>query len=128
MASDYGRELFAFPGRPADLSSVGCNNLIKDQKAQLITSADDLISAMGWTTKDTPKQAVQTQMFGLMDDLTPSQRTILEKLQEAEDGMHINHIVMETNLPYSDVSSDLLMLEMSSLVRSLPGGFYRLVR
>lgn len=128
MASDYGRELFAFPGRPTDLSSVGCNNLIKDQKAQLITSADDLISAMGWTTKDTPKQAVQTQMFGLMDDLTPSRHAILEKLQEAEDGMHINHIVMETNLPYSDVSSDLLMLEMSSLVRSLPGGFYRLVR
>ena len=128
MASDYDRELFAFPGRPADLSSVGCNNLIKRQQAQLITSAEDLIDSMGWTTKDTPRQAVQTRMFDLMEDVTPAQRTILEKLQEAEDGMHINHIVMETALPYSDVASDLMMLEMSSLVRSLPGGFYRLVR
>ncbi|MBO6306711.1 MAG: DNA-processing protein DprA [Paludibacteraceae bacterium] len=128
MAADYDRELFAFPGRPTDMSSAGCNNLIRDQKAQLVTSAEDLVSAMGWTVKGTPKQAVQTQMFGLMDDLTSSQRVILEKLQEAEEGMHINHLVLETALPYSDVASDLMMLEMNSLVRSLPGGFYRLVR
>ena len=128
MALDYDRPLFAFPGRPSDLSSVGCNQLIRDHKAHLITSAEDLISAMGWTTRNTPKPAVQTQLFGLMGDVTPSQRTILEKLQEAEEGLHINHIVMETQLSYGDVSSDLLMLEMNSLVRSLPGGFYRLVR
>lgn len=128
MASDYNRALFAFPGRPSDTSSEGCNQLIKDQKARLITSAQDIVDAMGWPPRNTPRPAVQTQMFGLMDDLTPTQRTILTKLQEAEDGMHINHIVMETQLSYGDVSSDLLMLEMNALVRALPGGFYRLVR
>ena len=124
MASDYNRELFAFPGRPNDPSSCGCNNLIKDDKAHLISGAEDLIRIMGWTTRQTPKQGIQTQIIGLMEDLTPSQQQILEKLQEAEDGLHINLIVMETELPYSDVSSDLIMLEMQNLVKSLPGGFY----
>lgn len=128
MALDYNRELFAFPGRPNDLSSCGCNNLIKEQKAQLLTCAEDLINAMNWTPRNAPKQPVQTQLIGILADLTPSQQTIVNKLQEAEEGLHINHIVMETQLPYSDVSSDLLMLEMQGLLRSLPGGFYRLIQ
>ena len=128
MASDYNRSLFAFPGRPTDVSSVGCNQLIRNHRAQLISSAQELVQAMNWTSRTMPKQPVQTQLFGLIDDVTPTQRMILEKLQEAEDGMHINHIVMETQLSYGDVSSELVMLEMNGLIRSLPGGFYRLVR
>lgn len=128
MACDYNRDLFAFPGRPSDSSSGGCNNLIRANKAQLITCADDLITAMNWTTKSTPPQAVQTQLIGLMDDLTPQQQELLQKLQEAEEGMHINLLVMETERPYSEVSSDLVMMEIQGLVRSLPGGIYRFVR
>jgi len=127
MALDYNRELFAFPGRPNDPSSCGCNNLIRDTKAHLIDCASDLINTMGWKTRTTPKTAVQTSIIGLMDDLTPTQQILLTKLQEAEDGMHINLLVMETELPYSDVSSDLMLLEMQNLVRSLPGGIYRIV-
>ena len=125
MALDYNRELFAFPGRPNDPSSCGCNNLIRDTKAHLIDSAEDLIAAMSWKTRTAPKTAVQTSIVGLLEDLTPTQQTLMNKLQEAEEGMHINLLVMETELPYSDVSSDLMMLEMQGLVRSLPGGIYR---
>lgn len=128
MASDYNRELFAFPGRPSDPSSAGCNHLIRTNKAQLICSADDLIAAMDWTTRQTPKMPVQTRLIGLLDDLTPDQQALLQILQEAEDGLHINHMVMETGRPYSDVSSDLTMMEFQSLVRALPGGFYRFVQ
>ena len=127
MALDYNRELFAFPGRPNDPSSCGCNNLIRDTKAHLIDSASDLISAMNWKTRTTPKTAVQTSIIGLTEDLTPTQHMLLTKLQEAEDGMHINLLVMETELPYSDVSSDLMLMEMQGLVRSLPGGIYRII-
>ena len=125
MACDYSRELFSFPGRPSDQSSCGCNNLIRSQKAQLISCADDLIKAMNWTPKNTPVQPVQTQLIGLMDDLNETQQAILNKLQEAEEGMHINLLVMELQLPYSDVSSELVSLELQGLVRSLPGGIYR---
>ena len=128
MACDYDRELFAFPGRPMDDTSSGCNALIRRQKAQLITCADDLIESMGWTTLSTPKPAVQTQMTGLLADLTEPQRQLTDLLQEAEEGTHINLLVMETQRPYSDVSADLVLLELQGLVRSLPGGIYRLVR
>jgi len=128
MAGDYNRELFAFPGRPSDMSSRGCNELIRTNKAHLVSCADDLIQMMGWTPRTTPAQPVQTTMVGLMGDFSERQQTILSKLQEAEEGMHINLLVMETQLPYSDVASELTMLELQGLVRSLPGGIYRFVR
>ena len=128
MASDYDRDIFAFPGRPNDIASAGCNQLIRNQKAQLINNATELIEAMNWMVKTSAKQPLQTTMVGLLDDLTPNQQTLLSKLQEAEEGMHINLLVMETQLPYSDVSSDLVALEIQGLVRSLPGGIYRFSR
>lgn len=128
MAGDYNRELFAFPGRPTDISSIGCNELIRKDKAHLINNADDLIDIMQWKTRNTPSRPVQTEIIGLRDDLTEKQQTILQKIQEAEDGIHINHIVMETRLPYGEVSSELLLLEINGLIRALPGGIYRFVR
>lgn len=128
MAIDYDRELFAFPGRPTDMSSLGCNNLIRADKAHLIDSADDLIRIMEWRTRDTQLQAVQTELIGLRDNLSATQQILLQKMQEAEEGLHINHMVMETGLPYEEVSSELVMLELDGLIRSLPGGIYRFIR
>ena len=128
MAGDYARELFAFPGRADDSLSVGCNNLIRDQRAQLITSADDLVRAMDWSTRTTTRQPVQTCIPGLGGQLTDVQQALIERLRDAEEGMHVNLLVMETQLPYGDVSSELMMLELQGLVRALPGGIYRLVQ
>lgn len=127
MAVDYNRALFAFPGRPADMSSRGCNALIRSNKAVLMNNADELIDTMQWKRRTASVQPVQTQLVGLLDDLTPAQQTILQKLQEAEEGMHINLLVMETERPYSEVASDLTMLELQGLIKALPGGFYRFV-
>lgn len=127
MAVDYNRALFAFPGRPADMSSRGCNALIRSNKAVLMNNADELIDTMQWKRRTASVQPVQTQLVGLLDDLTPAQQTILQKLQEAEEDMHINLLVMETERPYSEVASDLTMLELQGLIKALPGGFYRFV-
>ena len=127
MALDYDRELFAFPGRPTDDVSSGCNSLIRRQVAHLIDNADDLIEAMNWQTVSTKTDATQTRVVEFLGDLTDRQQMLMRKLQEAEDGMHINLIVMETELNYSDVASELVMLEIQGLVKSLPGGIYRIV-
>jgi DNA processing protein len=127
-AKAYDRALFAFPGRVHDAASEGCNALIKTGKARLITGADDLIEAMEWKTKKSASAGVQTSLIGLMDNLTKEQQTILGKLQEAEEGMHINLLVQETGLAYGEVASELTMLEIEGLVRALPGGIYRIVR
>lgn len=128
MARDYDRELFALPGRPTDENAVGCNRLIQQQEAHLINSAADLIEVMGWHTREAAHQPVQTQMTGLIAELSERQMRLAQMLQEAEEGIHINLIVMETGIDYSDVASDLVMMEMQGVVRSLPGGIYRIVR
>jgi len=124
MANDYGKPIFAFPGRPSDPASEGCNDLIRGGRARLITGADHLIEAMEWKTRKSASEGMQTSLIGLMDNLTKEQQIILAKLQEAEEGMHINLIVMETGLAYGEVASELTMLEIEGLVRALPGGIY----
>ena len=123
MAQDYSRDVFALPGRFNDACSEGCNSLIKTQKAQLITSADDLIQAMQWQVEQ--KKATQTSMLELMLDLTELQRNIMQKLSESEEGWHVNQLVMELQLPYNEVASELMMMELQGMVKGLPGGVWR---
>lgn len=126
MAVDYGRDVFALPGRVDDACSAGCNGLIKRQKAQLIECADDLIASMQWEVER--KKNVQTTMMEMLVEMTPVQKQLVEKLREAENGLHINQLVMETGLAYSNVSAELVMLELEDIVKSMPGGMWRIVR
>lgn len=48
LAESYHRDVFALPNRAGDEYPQGCNQYIRDCKAQLITSAADVISFMGW--------------------------------------------------------------------------------
>ena len=128
MASDYDRELFAFPGRPQDETSRGCNQLIRTNRAHLINDVDELIEIMEWKTNNSPAQPIQLQMVEMLSDLSQPQQQLVRILQEAEEGVHINLLVMETERPYGDVSSDLMELELQGIIRSLPGGIYRFVR
>src|SRR5690606_6696208 len=67
IANSYDREVFAVPGRTTDSQSKGCNNLIKQQKAHLLTSAADLIYMLGWELKESQKPK-QTQLFVELDE------------------------------------------------------------
>lgn len=126
MAQDYNRDVFALPGRYNDIASEGCNRLIQSQRAQLITRAEDLIAAMRWET--TAKQPTQTSMANLLYDLTATQKILLDKLCEAEDGWHVNQLVMETQLPYNEVAAELMMMELNGVVKGLPGGMWRVAK
>lgn len=123
MAFDYSRPVFAVPGRISDDASAGCNALIRDQRATLLQKPDDLIEEMMWVTA---KRPVQTQLQGLDaqvdDDLAPEEQTLMKLLREAEDGMLVNDLTEETDMPYSEVITHLMMLEMKKRVKSFPGG------
>ena len=123
MAQDYNRDIFTVPGRPDDVCSAGCNQLIKQQKAQLIEHAADLLSAMRW--EEQTKQPRQTTMTEMLYDLTPTQQQLINLLRDAENGMHINQLVMETQLTYGTVSAELMMMEIQEIVKSMPGGMWR---
>lgn len=126
MAQDYNRDVFTFPGRATDEFSHGCNQMIRDNRAMLIENAEDMIRAMQWEVEK-PK-VVQTEIVGFSSNLTEDQQVLLNKLREAEDGIHVNSLVMETQRAYSDVVADLMMMEMDGIVKSLPGGMFRTLK
>ncbi len=123
MAYSYSRDVMAFPGRVGDEVSAGCNTLIRERKAELITSADDLILTMQWDA-NRPKQETQTALF---QELNGEQEQIIRLLKTQEEGMHINYIVLELKKSYSQIADILMQLEFMGLVRSLPGGIYRII-
>ena len=48
IANSYNREVFAVPGRITDSQSVGCNNLIKLQRAHLLSKPEDIPYILNW--------------------------------------------------------------------------------
>lgn len=121
IANSYNRDVFAFPGRINDECSVGCNNLIKQNKAALIQSAADIIYIMGWEQK-LKNAPIQKQLFV---ELKPEEEILVNLLKEKES-VNVDDICLFAKMPMSKVSSLLLTLEFSGIVKSLPGKRYRL--
>ena len=117
IANDYNRDVMAFPGRIGDKTSEGCNKLIRQHKAEIITSAEDLINLMGWNAPK--KNAVQQTLF---NDLTPEQQSVIDLLKS--EPQHINTI--STNLDLSIQKTSALLTEMvfDELIDQLPGDVY----
>lgn len=46
-ACDYNRDVYALPGRADDLRSAGCNSLIRQRMADIITTPEDLVERLG---------------------------------------------------------------------------------
>lgn len=127
IAMGYHRDCFAFPGRVGDACSVGCNALVRDNKAALILSAEDFVKAMCWDSAITEKSvpvAVQRQLFV---DLSPEEEVLVSTLGKHGDGLQINTLVVEADIPINRASALLFELEMKGVVRALAGGVYKVV-
>lgn len=126
IANSYGRDCYAFPGRTYDTASAGCNRLIRLNQAGLITSADDFIEAMMWSPAQAPKpEAIQRSLFL---DLNEDESHIVELLAKQEEGVHINTLVAEANMPINRISPILFELELRGIVRPIVGSIYKLIR
>ncbi len=122
IANSYSRDVFAYPGRVGDATSEGCNNLIKQNKAALIQSAADVIYLLGWEEQKSKKKNVQKQLFV---ELKPEEEIVVNVLKQ-KDAINIDDLCFSTKMPMSKVSSLLLNLEFSGVVKSLPGKVYKL--
>lgn len=125
IANDYGRDVATFPGRVNDAASAGCNILIRENKARLVTSATDIINGLGWVTAaaedEIRRKGVELPLF---PDLTPDQQLIVNALREGD--MQQNLLCVKTGLPPSKVYALLFQLEMSGYVKPYAGGTYHL--
>ena len=125
LACDYAREVFAFPGRTTDKYSEGCNRLIRNQQAQLVTTAESFVRQMGWNTETERQQALSA---GIQQDMFPSltsdEQNIMNVLKPT-DGTSINSLAITTGINISTLSSLLFGMEMKGLVVKLGANNYR---
>ena len=126
IAFDYGREVFALPGRVGDHFSEGCNNAIRENKAMLLTSAEDFVKTMGWEDDalriEAQKKGIERQLF---PDLSPEQQRIVDVLTKSND-LQLNQLSVKTGISIGDITSILFQMEMMGVVKPMAGGNYHL--
>ena len=127
IAQSYARSVFAFPGNVGQPYSEGCNNLIRDNGAGLISSAQDFVKAMGWMD-ETLRQRANTDGIerNLFPDLTPEEQQVVSLLKESND-LQLNIITVKTGIPIGRLTALLFQLEMKGMVKPLAGGMYHLL-
>lgn len=123
LAIDYNRDVFAFPGNVDRPYSVGCNHLIRNQKAHLITSAADMNAVMGWE-EEVEEEEEQTDIF---DSLVFEEQEIISCLKKVKPGLAIDEIALQIKRPSSELSLHLMNLELKGKVESFGAKSFRLV-
>lgn len=128
IAQSYSRDVFAFPGRVGDEYSVGCNNLIRDNKATLISSADDFMNATGWQTDaqkaDARRQGIELSLF---PELTDDEQRAVNALTSNND-LQLNSLSAALDMPVGTLAAVMFSLEMKGVVKCRAGGVYHLIR
>ena len=124
-AKAYGKAVFAVPGSIKSEYSTGCHALIRDGKAQLLTSANDIAKALNWETKKKKKAADKSIECPFSPTLLPQEQRIVEALRHGD--LHANAIALAASLDAGIVTASLFSLEMQGIVRSMPGNVYHLI-
>lgn len=122
LANDYAREVFAVPGKTTDTYSQGCNNLIKTQRANILTCAEDILYMLNWDMKPKNKKNIQKQLF---IELNPEEQKVYDYLLKNEKGL-LDLIAKGSEIPVYKTASVLFDLEMKGIVRPLPGKMFEL--
>ncbi|WP_339610741.1 DNA-processing protein DprA [uncultured Planktosalinus sp.] len=122
IANSYNRDVFAVPGRISDTQSQGCNNLIKTQRAHLLTSAADLIYILNWNLGKEKPKTIQKQLFV---ELEEEEQKIYNYLK-AQNKAHIDTIAINCSMPVFKITTELLKLELKGVVRPLPGKIFEI--
>jgi DNA processing protein len=115
FAIDQRRPLFAMPGAINSSRSEGCHQLIRLGKATLTASPADVLDALGIShtaaakaSHTAPEGALQAALFATL----------------GAEPIHVDVLVEQLALPAGEISSALLEMEFSGLVKQLPGKQY----
>ena len=125
IANSYNRDVFALPGDVTRKYSQGCNNLIKSNKAHLLTSVKDIEYIMNWDKK--VKDTAQEEKYYDTSSLTREELLVIETLRSGPEGMILDELSWKSQIPLNKLASVLLNLEFNGIVKTIPGKKYNLV-
>ena len=122
FATEYGRQVFAVPGRIDSPRSKGCHELIK-KGAKLCESAEDILSEFEYLFPASNRPAAPSETGVLPAiELSGNEQQVYNTLNHEE--LSIDEVIRKSGLPSSAVSVALLSLEMKRLVKQLPGKLF----
>lgn len=110
-ALEQNREVFAFPGRATDKGSSGCNRLIREGRAKLVTSTEDILAELDLTV------AVQQLEIKAVLPANDDEGSLLALL--SHEPVHIDDLARQSTLPTPAVASTLMMLELKGAIRQV---------
>jgi len=122
FATEYGRQVFAVPGRIDSPRSKGCHELIK-KGAKLCEGAEDILSEFEYLfpASNRPPAPNETGVLPALE-LSVNEGKVFSVLDSEE--LTIDDLIRKSGLPSSAVSVALLSLEMKRLVKQLPGKLF----
>ena len=123
LANGYNKDVFALPGRANDNKSAGCNFLIRNNKAVLLTDAEQIIEMMGW--EEQSRRLEFRRQKELFIELSSEERIIVNILKE-KDLVHVDELNFKCGLSTSSMAAAILNLELQGVVTTLPGKLYKL--
>ena len=123
IANSYNRDVFAVPGRVTDSQSLGCNNLIKFQKAHVLSNPLDIPYMLNWELEDNKKAPVQKQLFVELDD----DEKIVYNYLKVKNKQLLDVIALECNMPIYKMAGVLLNMELKGVIRPLPGKLFEVI-
>jgi DNA processing protein len=122
FAAEYGRQVFAVPGRIDSPRSKGCHDLIK-KGAKLCEGLEDILSEFEYLfpASNKPASANETGVLPALE-LNDNEKLVYDALGNEE--MSIDEVIRKCTLPSSAVNVALFSLEMKRLVKQLPGKMF----
>ena len=122
MAAEYGRQVFAVPGRIDSPRSKGCHELIK-KGAKLCEGAEDILSEFEYLfpASNRPPSPSETGVLPALE-LSENEQKVYDVLDSEEST--IDEVIRKCGLPSSAVSVALFSLEMKRVVKQLPGKMF----
>jgi DNA processing protein len=122
FAAEYGRQVFAVPGRIDSPRSKGCHELIKNG-AKLCEGAEDILGEFEYLfpASNRPPSPAENGVLPALE-LSANEQKVFEVLDKEEVG--IDDVIRRSGLPSSAASVALLSLEMKRLIRQLPGKMF----
>jgi len=122
FATEYGRQIFAVPGRIDSPRSKGCHDLIK-KGAKLCEGVEDILSEFEYLfpASNRPASVSETGVLPALE-LSEHEKRVCDAL--GDDELAIDEVIRASGLPSSAVSVALFGLEMKRLVKQLPGKIF----
>jgi DNA processing protein len=123
FATEYGRQIFAVPGRIDSPRSKGCHELIK-KGAKLCEGLEDILSEFEYLfpASNRPPSPGETGVLPALE-LSAGEQKVLAVVGTGEETT-IDEVIRASGLPSSAVNVALFSLEMKRLVKQLPGKMF----